>query len=71
MNYWRRQMKYDEVIQEVWRIKEEIAVQYNYDVHEYAAALREKRAHAEKNVPEKNIIFNTPASSKSAHAATQ
>ncbi len=64
-------MKYDEVIQEVWRIKEEIAVQYNCDVHEYAAALREKRAHAEKNVPAENLRSNTPASSKSARAATQ
>jgi len=38
-------MQYDEVIQEVWRIKEEIAAQYDYDVHKYAQALREKRSH--------------------------
>ena len=38
-------MQYDEVIQEVWRIKEEIATQYDYDVHKYVQALREKRSH--------------------------
>ncbi len=38
-------MKHDEVIQETWRIKEEIAAQYHYDVHEYVKALREKRGH--------------------------
>lgn len=34
----------DEVMREVWRIKEELARKYDYDIHRMVAAARENQA---------------------------
>jgi hypothetical protein len=47
-------MHYDDVILEVWRVKDEIASQYHNDVHEYVNALREKRPQDKKTAAQRD-----------------
>ncbi len=50
----------DEIITELWRIKDELAREANYDVHVLCRELREKQRSSEAKVVDRSDRF-TPA----------
>jgi hypothetical protein len=60
-------MPHDEVITELWRIKDEIAAECNYDIHALAKALRED----EKKHPRDLLTPTAAISHPEAHALRQ
>lgn len=47
-------MQHDDVIEELWRIKDEIAAEYNYDIHALVKALREDK----RKVPTARLVHS-------------
>ena len=43
-------MKPDPILEEIWRIKDALAAQHNYDVRALAAALRKEQAAGDRKV---------------------
>ncbi len=51
----------DEIIQELWQIKDELAREANYDVHVLCRKLREQQATSRERIVDRSAEFATSA----------
>jgi hypothetical protein len=52
-------MMKDEIIQELWQIKDELAREADYDVHTLCRELREKQTSSPAQIVDRSALFTT------------